>query len=187
MVPVRQLLGGAFLVLALDGAVGADSPSVTSLLKPLGLVEYPARPTPPRFSGHTFDGRPVAMEELRGKAVLVNFWVSWCLECRLELPQLERLYQEFAPQGLAVVGVNAREDGERVRRYAKELRLTFPLVLDPDGRINAAYGVVGLPSTFVVGRDGRAVALGVGPREWVGASARALIQTLLAEPAPHAR
>lgn len=184
MVPVRRLLGGAFLVMALAGAADADSSAVTSLLKSL---EYLARPTAPRFSGQTFDGRPVAMEELRGKAVLVNFWVSWCLECRLELPRLERLHQEFAPQGLAVVGVNAREDAESIRRHAKELGLTFPLVLDPDGKINAAYGVVGFPTTFVVGRDGRAVALGVGPREWAGPSARALIQTLLTESAPYAR
>ncbi len=70
-----------------------------------------------------------------------------------------------------------------VRRYATELGLTFPLVLDPDGRINALYGVIGIPTTFVVGRDGRAVAFGVGPREWGSAPARALIEALLAEPA----
>ena len=114
----------------------------------------------------------------------MSFWASWCLECRPEMPQLERLHREFAPEGLAVVGVNSREDREAVRRYAKELSLTFPVVLDSDGKINAAYGVIGLPTTFVVGRDGRAVALAVGPREWVGNSARELIKALLAEPAP---
>jgi peroxiredoxin len=100
------------------------------------------------------------------------------------MPALERLHREFAPRGLAVVGINAREDREAVRRYAKDLNLTFPLVLDPDGKINGAYGVVGLPTTFVVGRDGRAVALAIGPREWASAPARAIIEALLAESVP---
>jgi peroxiredoxin len=100
------------------------------------------------------------------------------------MPALERLHRDFAPRGLAVLGINAREDREAVRRYAKDLDLTFALVLDPDGKINAAYGVVGLPTTFVVGRDGRAIALAVGPREWESAPARAIIEALLAEPVP---
>ena len=100
------------------------------------------------------------------------------------MPALERLHRELAPRGLAVVGINAREDREAVRRYAKDLDLTFTLVLDPDGTINAAYGVVGLPTTFVIGRDGRAVALAVGPREWASVPARAIIEALLAEPGP---
>jgi peroxiredoxin len=100
------------------------------------------------------------------------------------MPALERLHREFAPRGLAVVGINAREGREAVRRYAKDLDLTFPLVLDPDGKINTVYGVVGLPTTFLVGRDGRAVALAVGPRKWESAPGRAIIEALLAEPVP---
>jgi peroxiredoxin len=95
----------------------------------------------------------------------------------------DRLHREFAAQGLSVIGVNAREGTAAVREYSKELGLTFPLVLDSNGEINAAYGVIGLPTTFVIGRDGRAVALAVGPREWTSAPARTLIETLLAEPA----
>jgi peroxiredoxin len=60
--------------------------------------------------------------------------------------------------------------------------LSFPLVLDQEGRINGLYGVVGLPSTFLIGRDGRVVALAVGPRDWEGATARTIIETMLAEP-----
>src|SRR5262249_11460990 len=90
----------------------------------------------------------------------------------------------FSSRGLVVIGVNVRETKEAARRYAKELGLTFPLVLDRDGKINALYGVVGLPTTFVIGRDGRAVGFAVGPREWESASARALITALLAEPVP---
>ena len=155
-----------------------------SLLKPLDLMGYPSPTTPPHFGGGTVDAGQVSMTALRGKVVLVNFWASWCLECRPEMPVLERLHREFAPLGLAVVGVNAREKKDAVSRYAKELGLTFPLVLDPDGKIGALYGVVGLPATFLVGRNGRAVGFAIGSREWGSPPARALFNALLAEPAP---
>jgi peroxiredoxin len=158
--------------------------SVPSLLKPLQLVGYPSRPAPPAFGGETIDARKISPADLRGKVVLLNFWASWCLECRPEMLALERLHRELARQGLAIVGVNAREKPDTVRRYARESGLTFPLVLDPDGTINARYGVLGLPATFLVGRDGRAVAFAIGPREWTGAPARALFDALLAETAP---
>jgi cytochrome c biogenesis protein CcmG, thiol:disulfide interchange protein DsbE len=175
----RLVLG--LLVGSLFSPAEAESPAVTSLLRPLDLRGYPSGTTPPLFSGHTLEARQLSMTDLRGKVLVVNFWASWCLECRPEMPMLERLHREFAARGLAVVGINAREEREAVRRYAKDLDLTFALVLDPDGKINAAYGVVGLPTTFVVGRDGRAVALAVGPREWGSPPARAIIEALLAE------
>jgi len=100
------------------------------------------------------------------------------------MPVLERLHREYAARGLAVVGINVGEDVEAMRRYANGVGLSFPLVHDPDGKIFALYGVVGLPTTFVVGRDGRAVAFGVGARKWASAPARALIEALLAEPVP---
>jgi cytochrome c biogenesis protein CcmG, thiol:disulfide interchange protein DsbE len=178
----RFLAGGLFVGFLCSSA-GAESPALTALLKPLDLRGYPSGTTPPPFSGPTL-ARPVSLTDLRGKVLLVNFWASWCRECRPEMPALERLHRELAPRGLAVVGINAREDREAVRRYAKDLDLTFALVLDPDGKINASYGVVGLPTTFLVARDGRAVALAVGPREWMSPAARAIIEALLAESAP---
>jgi thiol-disulfide isomerase/thioredoxin len=122
---------------------------------------------------------------LRGRVVIVNFWASWCLECRPEMSVFEKLHRELTPRGLAVIGINAREDKETVGRYATELGLTFPLVLDAGGKNSDLYGVIGIPTTFLVGRDGRAVAFGVGPRDWSGPAGRALIEALLAEPAPH--
>jgi thiol-disulfide isomerase/thioredoxin len=165
------------------GPISAANPALASHLKALRLITYPARTTPPHFSGSGVDGRPVSMAAFRGKVILVNFWASWCPECRPEMPAMERLHRELASRGLAVVAVNARERREVVARHAQELGLTFPVVLDPDGEIGALYGVVGLPATFLVGRDGRAVAFAVGSREWGGAPARALLEILLAEPA----
>jgi len=179
----RALLAFGLLVAALAPAASADERALAALLKTLDLRGYTPRPAPPQFNGSTLDARQLSLTEYRGTVIVLTFWASWCLECRVDMPALERLQREFSSRGLAIIGVNARENKEDVRRYAKELGLTFPLVLDRDGKINALYGVIGLPTTFVVGRDGRAVAFAIGPRQWESAPARALIAALLAEPA----
>jgi peroxiredoxin len=164
----------------------AGQDAIAALIKPLHLVAYRAGTIPPPFSGVTPAARPISLADLRGKVVIVNFWASWCAECRPEMPALEYLHREFAARGLVMIGINAREDAATINRYAKDLHLTFPLLVDTDGKINALYGVVGLPATFLIGRDGRAVAFGIGSREWAGAPARALMEGLLTEPASRA-
>lgn len=172
------------LIIGPGSPANAGQDSLAPLLKALDLRGYTSVAMPPPFRGHTYDAYEVSLAKLRGKVIVMNFWASWCVECRPEMPVLERLHLEFGAQGLAIVGINARENTQTVRRYARELDLTFPLVLDPTGKINALYGVVGLPTTFVIGRDGHAIALGVGPREWGSASARTLIEALLSEQLP---
>ena len=164
--------------------VAAERADLSKLLKALNASGYPSVMHPPEFSGITADGRTVSLAGLSGRVVLLNFWATWCLECRPEMAIFERLHRELSAQGLAVVGINAREDTKIIREYAKELALTFPLITDPAGKINSVYGVIGLPTTFLIGRNGQAVALAVGPREWDGKPARTLIQTLLAQPTP---
>jgi peroxiredoxin len=102
------------------------------------------------------------------------------------MPALEDLHRKFRAAGLTIVGINAREDKGTVQKYARDLGLTFPLVLDPQGKINALYGVIGLPTTFLIARDGRVVALAIGPRNWRSHAAEAIIQALLSDPPPGA-
>lgn len=179
-----RLLAKGLLLVAVCGAANADQASLAPLLKPLNLVAYRSGTVTPPFNGSTLDGRQVSLADLRGKVVVVNFWASWCAECRPEMPVLEKLHRELGKQGLSVVGVNFQEDKETVGRYAHDLGLSFPLVVDPKGAIGAEYGVFGLPATFLVARDGRAVAFAVGIRDWGSVPARALIRALLAEPVP---
>ena len=155
---------------------------VADLLQKLNMTPYSRRTLPPEFNGRMVDGREISLASLQGKVILLNFWAAWCLECRPEMPTLERLHRELSAQGFAVIGINARERAATIREYGKALGLTFPLILDPSGKINSNYGVIGLPTSFLIARDGRAVALAIGPREWSGKPARAVIQALLAEP-----
>ena len=159
----------------------AERPALLELLKALNASGYTAGIQPPEFNGFTIDSQSVSLTGLRGRVVLLNFWATWCLECRPEMAMFERLHREFSAQGLAVVGINAREGTSAIREFGKELGLTFPLIPDPKGTINTAYGVIGLPTTFIIASNGRPVALAVGAREWDGKPARALIETLLAD------
>ena len=168
----------AFLALFVTPAIGQPA----GVLQALGLAGYPADTRPPGFSATTADGHPLLLESLRGRVILLNFWATWCLECRAELPKLEQLHRHYAPRGLTVLAVNFQEESGTVRQYARELALSMPLLLDLSGAIRQSYGVIGLPTSFLIGRDGRAVARAVGPRDWANAEARALIESLLAEP-----
>jgi len=177
----KSIAGVLIAIVAIIGVPELSRADVAELLDGLKLSGYRPGTKPPEFKGATTESRTVSLDSLRGKVVLLNFWASWCLECRPEMPMFERLHRQFTKQGLSVVGINAREGTEAIRGYAKELHLTFPLVLDPKGEINAVYGVIGLPATFLIGRNGRAVARAVGPRDWESAPAKAIIQALLSE------
>lgn len=168
------------------GAGGAGQATFAQLAERLQLVLYHPGTKPPAFTAQPVDARgiPVAIESLHGKVLIINFWASWCRECRPEMTALDQLHRTYAARGLAIVGVNAREAPDAARRYARELVMSFPLLLDTDGRINALYGVIGVPTTFIVGRDGRAVAFALGERRWESPEARSLIEVLLAEPVP---
>ncbi len=171
----------AFVLMFTPPAAG--QPTLVDLLRVLNLSAYPPGLWLPPLTGQTTTGEAVSVAELRGRVVLVNFWATWCVECRPEMPLFEHLHRDFVVQGLMVMGINVREETSRIQRYARELGLTYLLVLDPEGAIAKAYGVIGLPTTFLIGRDGRPVALAIGPRAWGGAAARTLVQALLAEAA----
>lgn len=187
--PAPNRLGSSVVVCALTVflnmlavPVGSE-PRQKGLLEALTLSGYPDGMKPPQFRGGTAGGQTVSLAGLRGRVVVLNFWATWCQECRPEMPAFEQLHRDFTAQGLTVLGINVREGRRAIQSYARELGLTFPLVLDSNGKIRESYGVIGLPTTFLIGRDGRAVALAIGARKWGSAPARATIQALLAESA----
>ena len=114
----RAKKGKAVVVIAIIAMLvnaNASRGETSALLKKLSLSEYSPGTRPPDFAGRTTDGREVLLASLQGKVVLVNFWATWCLECRPEMPALERLHHKFSAQGLAVIGINAREGTATIR------------------------------------------------------------------------
>lgn len=139
----------------------------------------------PAFELATPDGKSVALAGLTGKVIVLNFWATWCPPCREEMPSMERLHQDFKDQGLAVVAVNLQESRKQVARFMRDFRLSFAALLDADMKVTAAYGVRGLPATFLVDRTGGVVGQALGAREWASPQSKALIRSLLSIPAAH--
>jgi len=102
------------------------------------------------------DGQ-LGVGDLKGKAVVVNFWASWCVPCRDEAPVLQKTYERYRDQGLVVLGVDVNDFRQDARRFMKRYGLTYPVVYDGKGSTVGKWGVRGFPETFFVDRSGKLV------------------------------
>ena len=119
------------------------------------------------------------LSDLKGKVVFLNFWATWCIPCRDEMPSMEALHNRFKDDGLEIVAVNSREGREGVLDFLADYGLTFPVVLDEDGRVSAAYGIQAIPTTFLIDRDGRIILRLIGSINWDTEKIHAAIESLL--------
>ena len=150
-----------------------------------GLSAKEAPPEPrhpaPDFALKTLEGTTVRLSALRGKkVVLLNFWATWCPPCRQEMPTLEQIYADYKRKGLEILAINTEPAAEdAVRGFVTELRLTFPVLLDPQGEVSRKYRVPGLPVSVLVDRQGMIRHIGVGYRSWIDREPRREIESVL--------
>jgi len=176
---MKRLAAALALLAQAVAAPATARPDLARLLSSLDLGGYAEHERPPDFTGRTPLGQAISLGDLRGQVVVVTFWATWCPTCREDMAALENVNRSLGGERLAVLAVNVRERSTVVRDYVDTLGLTFPVLVDSRGEIQAAYGVIGVPTTFVIARDGRAVARAIGSRDWAGPRFRALLKTLL--------
>jgi cytochrome c biogenesis protein CcmG, thiol:disulfide interchange protein DsbE len=111
----------------------------------------------PNFTLPQLDGPPVTLSKLHGQVVVINFWASWCAECRVEQAALDQTWQQFQDSGVVVIGVNFEDSTGAARGYLRSKGVTYPVVEDAGSKTALAYGLRGVPETFVVNRSGRIV------------------------------
>jgi peroxiredoxin len=150
-----------------------DYKKAVPILQPMKEVA----PTPD-FSLTTPDGKKISLKDFRGKIVLLNFWASWCVPCREEMPAMEKLYQEYKDNNFSVLAVAVKDRRQDAIDFVKELKITYPIALDPEAQVGSLYGAWGLPATYLIGPKGEGLARGWGPAEWYGNGARKLIKEL---------
>jgi len=110
----------------------------------------------PDFTLDSLSGAPISLSDMRGKAVVLNLWASWCPPCRAEMPAIQRVYQENHERGLEVLAVNmtAQDNLAAVEKFVQEFNLTFPILLDPSGEVGNTYLMRALPTTFFIDQEG---------------------------------
>jgi peroxiredoxin len=132
----------------------------------------------PDFELQTTEGEMVKLSDLRGQAVLVNLWATWCPPCRAEMPVMDKIYNEYKDQGLVVLAVNMtyQDTASNIAPFIDEYGLTFPVLLDETDSVGSTYQLRSLPSSFFIDRDGVINEVVIG-----GPMAEALLRTRVEE------
>jgi peroxiredoxin len=146
-------------------------------------VELPAaesRRPAPGFSLEDIEGHKVQLSDFRGKVVMVNFWATWCPPCRAEIPDFVALQRAYGSKGLQIVGISLDEEGAaKVAPFAAQNRINYAMLVDGNAAAQAYGGIEGIPTTFLIDKQGRVVEQKVGvadPKHWEQA-----IEALLGE------
>ena len=186
------ILGGVVWVLPVrrPGQDGGHHGAATQVLDPFekaGVVELKEGQPAPGFTLLTLDGGRASLTDHRDKLVVLNFWATWCQPCTVEMPSLEALWRRYRDRGLIVVGVCVDRGAPKalLEPYVRNLRLTFPILLDPDSKTSDRWRVTALPATFLVRPGGEVAGVAMGAREWNSDEMRALVERLLPHPRAH--
>jgi peroxiredoxin len=169
---------------------GGHHTAATAALDPFekaGVVELKEGQRGPDLTLSTLDGGRVSIADHQDQLVILNFWATWCQPCTLEMPSLEALWQRYRDRGLVVLGVSVDRGAPKtlLEPYVRSLKLTFPILLDPDSRTSDRWRITALPSTFLVRPGGEVVGMATGAREWNSDEMRTLVERLLPHSQPH--
>jgi cytochrome c biogenesis protein CcmG/thiol:disulfide interchange protein DsbE len=168
------------IVAVLIGGLGAGLYALRDQLFPVEIGS-----TAPDFRGRTVDGsnRVHSLADYRGKVIVLNLWATWCEPCKVEMPSFEALHRQMANSDLRIVAVSIDDavGADSVRAYARDLGLTFEILLDSMHVIDRDYQVTGYPETFVIARDGTIRKKWIGPADWTSPANVALLRDLLGQ------
>jgi thiol-disulfide isomerase/thioredoxin len=141
----------------------------------------PEQTLAPDFKLATLEGQEVALSALKGKVVLLDFWATWCAPCREAIPHLIDLHKTFRQNGLEVIGMSVdKGEGETVRRFVKSMDIPYSIIITPEG-VQREYGVVSLPTTILIDREGKIRQKFVGFTSEISKQLTGMIEELTAE------
>ena len=160
--------------------VGAAQASTS--LTDVPIVPVVERQDAPAFISESFHGGTAGLADYKGKVVLLHFWATWCLPCREEMLGMEKLWQKYKDQGLVVVTISHATDSKAdVETYLKALDLSFPILLDQEGKVNGQYSVSRVPTSFLIDGNGKVISRVAGMKEWDSTEGVQLVEKLLSE------
>ncbi len=152
-------------------------PSITQ-----AFIRKPSAEPLPNVTFQNASGQPVTLESFRGRVVLLNLWATWCIPCRKEMPALDRLQAALGSPDFEVVALSLDRGGAVAsKKFLDATGATkLGLYVDPSAKLANAFKAIGLPATILIGRDGREIGRLLGPAEWDGDDAKALVRAAVA-------
>ncbi len=163
----RELLCALLLLAALAALIpflqGAGRPERTAVAENAATTALISQLAPP-FTLETLDGRTMSLSDYQGKIVMITIWATWCPPCVRETPRLVNIYNAYKDQGFVMLGINTTYQDKRdlVERFVEEQGITYPILLDQDGKVGAAYGGRLMPTSYLIDRTGKIVVTKVG-------------------------
>ena len=155
---------------------------------PATITPVGEHPPAPDFTLTTLSGASLSLAELRGKVVLLNFWATWCVPCRKEMPAIEALYQRYKDRGLEVLAISLdKVSAAVVEAFVHEMGVTYRVALDPSWATARTYAVRAVPATFLIDRAGNVVLRELGERDWMEEAKQQKVEELLQESGAAAR
>jgi thiol-disulfide isomerase/thioredoxin len=167
----------AFYLFDAESLARVDSRDLDQLFGDMGVIKI-SQALPIEIKLKDLNGQPVSLSDFRGKIVFLNFWTTWCFDCRIEMPHMEKLHQQFKNKEFAMVAVNLQEPVAQVKQFFKDYTLTFTALLDSDGEVGAHFRITAIPTTFILNKQGIIIGKVTGPRKWEGKKAFALFEHL---------
>ena len=134
----------------------------------------------PNFTLKNLDGKEISLNQFRGKHVLINFWATWCGPCKIEMPSLEALYERFKDRNFVLLAISNDMFGANiVKPFVKAHNINFPVLLDQRLKVSNAFGVVSLPTTFMIDPQGKIIGALFGAEDWATPSNILYFENLL--------
>jgi len=149
------------------------------LFRKMEIFNIPHIAPPVDFSLPDINDQQVTLSDFKGKIVFLNFWTTWCPQCRIEMPSMEKLHSRFKGQGFAMIAVNLQEPVLRVKDFLKKYPLTFTILLDTKGKIGPQFGIRAVPTTFIIDKNGGIIGKALGSRHWDSKESMALFEHLI--------
>jgi len=168
-------LGDRFGTAAVAGTDKTDT-----LFEEMGIFMIPDETEPVDFELMSTEGKKIRLSDYRGNIVFLNFWATWCMPCRIEMPDMEKLHTKMENRKFAMIAVSLKESAKDVKAYFKENKLTFTGVLDTDGSTAKAFRIVSIPTTYILGKKGGIIGVAMGPRAWDSDASIDLFKHLIA-------
>jgi peroxiredoxin len=136
------------------------------LFQKMKIFKIPHIAPPVDFTLLDIDGQKFTLSDFEGKIVFLNFWTTWCPECRIEMPSMEKLHTKLKGKDFAMIAVNLQEPVLQVKTFLKKHPLTFTILLDSKGKIGSQFGIRAVPTTFILDKNCRIIGKALGSRPW---------------------